>query len=273
MSGASRLEVISRLPAGDAPHPVQLLFVHGAYTGAWCWDEHFLPWFAERGYAAHALSLSGHGESPGRAQLDGISIADYVSDVVEVVAQLQSPLVLIGHSMGGMVVQKYLEQAPASAAVLLCAVPPHGLAASAIGLMFDSPQLLSSLNNIINGAEPTAAILREALFHQPVAPEHLARYVRLCQPESHRALWDMTLFNLPRLQHMTDRPPILVLGAEHDRLIPPSQVHSTAKAYATEADILPDLGHAVMLESGWEAVARRIADWLASTLPRRTESP
>ena len=45
------LEVICRAPAGAA-RPTPLLFVHGAYTAAWCWDENFLPWFAEQGYAA-----------------------------------------------------------------------------------------------------------------------------------------------------------------------------------------------------------------------------
>jgi hypothetical protein len=34
------------------PHPTPLLFVHGAAHGAWCWDEHFLDFFAEKGYIA-----------------------------------------------------------------------------------------------------------------------------------------------------------------------------------------------------------------------------
>jgi alpha-beta hydrolase superfamily lysophospholipase len=63
-----------------------LLFIHGAYTAAWCWEEHFLPFFAEAGYAAYALSLSGHGATPGRKHLDSFSINDYVKDVVTTVA-------------------------------------------------------------------------------------------------------------------------------------------------------------------------------------------
>ena len=77
------LEVLCRMPAGEA-RPTPLLFVHGAYTAAWCWDENFLPWFAEQGYAAYAVSLSGHGASRGRPYLDSFSIADYVADVAEV---------------------------------------------------------------------------------------------------------------------------------------------------------------------------------------------
>jgi pimeloyl-ACP methyl ester carboxylesterase len=44
--------------------PTPLLFVHGAWHGAWCWDEYFLDFFAGRGYRALAVSLRGHGNSP-----------------------------------------------------------------------------------------------------------------------------------------------------------------------------------------------------------------
>ncbi|MCO5098887.1 MAG: lysophospholipase [Rhodocyclaceae bacterium] len=86
--------------------------MHGAYAAAWCWDEHFLSFFAGHGYACHALSFSGHGGSAGRERLDSFGIDHYVQDVARVVAQLPAPPVLIGHSMGGMVAQKYLERRP-----------------------------------------------------------------------------------------------------------------------------------------------------------------
>ena len=62
-----RLEIIARAPAAE-PRPTPLLFVHGAWHGAWCWDEHFLGYCARRGYAAVALSLRGHGGSGGRGR-------------------------------------------------------------------------------------------------------------------------------------------------------------------------------------------------------------
>jgi pimeloyl-ACP methyl ester carboxylesterase len=73
------------VPAGKA-RPTPLLFVHGAYAAAWCWEEHFLQFFADAGYAAYAVSLSGHGGSPGRKQLDSFSILDYARDVASIVA-------------------------------------------------------------------------------------------------------------------------------------------------------------------------------------------
>lgn len=57
------LEVVDKGSCTEA-HPVPLLFVHGAWHAAWCWDVHFLDHFADRGYRALAVSLRGHGGSP-----------------------------------------------------------------------------------------------------------------------------------------------------------------------------------------------------------------
>lgn len=262
---ARRLEVITRRPAGPA-HPTPLLFVHGAFIGAWCWDEHFLPFFAERGFTAHALSLSGHGGSDGRAELDSLKIADYVRDVLQVVNTLDRPPVLIGHSMGGFVVQKVLEHADCPAAALLCAVPPRGLAPAAMGLLMQQPGLLWTLNRVLAGHAPDAASVRDGLFHQPVDEARLDAFLARCQPESLRAIWDMTAFDLPHPQ-LEHRPPMLVLGTAQDRLIPPSEAHSTAAAWGVEAEIFEGFGHALMLEANWPLVAERLADWLLQTLP------
>lgn len=258
------LEVLAHGPQGRPAASPPLLFVHGAYVAAWCWEEHFLPWFAARGHAAYALSLSGHGASRRREHLDSYSIDDYVRDVAEVAAALPEPPVLIGHSMGGLVIQKYLEEHAAPAAVLLASVPPQGLWSSAFGLMFRKPSVLQDLNRMMEGGHPPVEGLRDALFHQPVDQGALLSYYRRSQPESHRAIWDMTLFNLPR-PHLLTGIPMLVLGASHDHLIPPSQVELTAHTYGVKAEIFPEMGHGMMLERDWEAVASRIAGWLRET--------
>ena len=78
-----RLELISR--TDKVIHKAPVLFVHCAWHGAWCW-ENFLPYFARQGYAAHALSLRGHGTSEGRERIRWHSAAnDYVADVTRIV--------------------------------------------------------------------------------------------------------------------------------------------------------------------------------------------
>lgn len=254
------LEVLRHDPQGAA-HPLPLLFVHGAYTAAWCWEEHFLPFFAERGWTSVALSLSGHGGSPGGDHLDALSLDDYVQDVLQVMETFPVPPVLIGHSMGGMVVQKVLEQTEVPAVALVCSVPPQGLLGSALRLAFTKPNLMQDLNRLMGGGHVAMATLNEALFAQPVDDESLKRYFRYMQPESHRAIWDMMMFNLPRVHHM-NRPPMLILGAEYDHLIPPSLVEMTGRSYGERAEILPGLGHGLMLEREWQRPALRLLSWL-----------
>ncbi len=254
-------EVLAHAPKGKKTQPTPLLFIHGAFTAAWCWEEHFLPFFAESGYAAYAVSLSGHGASPGRRHLDSLSINDYVKDVAAVVASLPAPPVLIGHSMGGFVVQKYLEDNEAPGAVLMCAVPPQGLMSAAMGLMFSKPGLMKDLNQLMGGGPVVLDTLREALFAQPVSVDDLNRYYKLSQPESHRAIWDMSMFGLPRVSRVK-RTPLLIQGAEYDHLIPASLVEMTARTYNEEAHIFPGMGHGLMLEHDWKTPARHILAWL-----------
>ena len=56
------LELLRRVPSKPTRRPA-LLFVHGAYVGAWCWDVHFLRHFAARGFPSYALSLRGMGRA------------------------------------------------------------------------------------------------------------------------------------------------------------------------------------------------------------------
>src|SRR6476660_7768020 len=121
-----KLEIISRHPLKSG-HPTPLLFIHGMMHGAWCWDIHFLDYFARHGFAAHAVNLRGHGNSEGRARLRWTRLADYVDDVADVARQLPGRPIVIGHSMGGFVIQKYLEDYAAPGAVLLSPPPPAGL--------------------------------------------------------------------------------------------------------------------------------------------------
>lgn len=51
-----QLEVLTPAEQPVQPRDV-LLFVHGGWHAAWCWQEHVMPYVAQRGYAAHALTL------------------------------------------------------------------------------------------------------------------------------------------------------------------------------------------------------------------------
>lgn len=69
LSDPLSLEVVSRYPS-KGKRCTPLLFVHGAFSAAWIWSEHFLDWFSERGWPVHAVSLRGHGGSEVMNRLD-----------------------------------------------------------------------------------------------------------------------------------------------------------------------------------------------------------
>lgn len=133
-----QLEVMTTEPDSQA-RATPLLFVHGMWHGAWCWAEYLMPYLAEHGYASYVLSLRGHAGSEGHEGLRWHSLADYVADVDQVASQLPAAPVLVGHSMGGMIVQKYLESRQVPAGVLLAAAPPGGLIPSTLRFALRHP--------------------------------------------------------------------------------------------------------------------------------------
>src|SRR5512144_1448271 len=160
-----KLEIISKHPV-ESRYPTPLLFIHGMMHGAWCWDVHFLDYFARQGFAAHAVNLRGHGGSEGRESLRSTRIADYVEDVASVARQLPSPPILIGHSMGGFIIQKYLEDHDAPRAVLLSSPAPGGLLPTILRIARRRPWVFARANLTLS-LRPliaTPQLAREAFF-------------------------------------------------------------------------------------------------------------
>jgi pimeloyl-ACP methyl ester carboxylesterase len=56
--------------------------------------------------------------------------------------------------------------------------------------------------------------------------------------------------------------PMLVLGADEDRIIGPSDVRRTARTYRAEMEIFPGMGHDMMVEPRWQQPAERIQHWI-----------
>ena len=257
------LEVIDKGSATQS-HPVPLLFVHGAQHAAWCWDDHFLDFFADNGYRAIAPSLRGHGGSPVSKPLNKCTIADYADDVRSVAESLPATPVLIGHSMGGFIVQKYLETGEAPAAVLVSSAQPRSFFLTALRLSNKHPWTALktvTTRNYLN-MYPTAARVRDVLFcahtPEPIVEQCFARVGN----ESFRALTlDVPLLNLVRPQRITT--PMLVLEGA-DVAWGPRPARAIARAYHTEVESFPGMGHNMMLEPGWHAVAERIAGWLSA---------
>jgi len=238
-----------------------ILLVHGAWHGPWCWD-YFAARLSERGHDVRTVQLRSHDQRPYRIWH---RVRSYVDDLIRAAAEFPEPPVVVGHSLGGLVVQKYLESNPAPAAVLMASIPPGGtigLTARLIGrhpLVFAKANLLLSLRPFVG----TPALVRELFFTADTPQQTVDACLPHLQDESYPAYLDTMLFALPRPRRVA--APVLVLGAEKDGVFTLGEVRRTGRAYRTEAEIFPGMGHDMMLDVGWQQVADRVDAWVHRT--------
>ncbi len=103
-----------------------LLLVHGAWHGAWCWSR-VEPGLRARGHRVQAIDLPGHGATPASAWRTGLgSYARAVRDAARALCATGSRPILVGHSMGGIVISQAAADEPDLFAGLLyvCAFVP-----------------------------------------------------------------------------------------------------------------------------------------------------
>lgn len=262
----TKLEVITHRPIATT-HLVPLLFVHGAWHGAWCWEPYFLPYFAEQKYIVHALSLRGHGRSLNLKSMRFTGIADYVMDVAQVANQIAHESgvrpVVIGHSMGGYIVQKYLETHTAPAAVLLASLPVIGTLPFTLRMAQRYPLtvLKALLQMRLYPFVESADLVRDHFFSPTIPAEKLTAYHKKLVDEAFRINFEAGLFARPNPKAIHPTP-MLVLAAENDTVFTVPEAQATARAYGTEAVVFPDMAHDMMLEPGWQSVADTIIAWL-----------
>ena len=259
------IEIVEKTCPNGATRPPMVL-VHGAWHGAWCWEGNFLEYFPARGWNTYAISFRGHGRSDGKEQLRWASLEDYVSDLKRLTEKLDRPPILVGHSMGGFVVQKYIEAEKAAGAVLLASAPTCGILGGNLRIIRRHPLIWLTANLLLSPyliiGKP--ALAKEWFFSSTIAPDALKAHFSKLQDESYRASLEMLFPRLPDPQRIT--MPIAVLGAEKDQIFSIQEVQATAHAYGVEAKIFPHLAHNMMSELGWNLVAEWIDYWAVSVV-------
>jgi pimeloyl-ACP methyl ester carboxylesterase len=233
-----------------------ILLVHGAWHGPWCWDD-FAERLAERGHDVRVAQLRGHDHRPGRIWH---RVHHYVEDVEQAAAQFAEPPIVVGHSLGGLVVQKYLEHNRVPGAVLMASIPHRGTLAAVARLGARHPLVLLKVN-LLWSLRPfigTPALVRELFFTPSTAQEVVEDCRARLQDESYPAFID-TIWRLPRSPRI--HVPVLVLAAELDGFFTVAEMRRTARAYRTEAEVFPAMGHDMMLDQGWQNVADRVHEF------------
>ncbi|MBD1847019.1 alpha/beta hydrolase [Cyanobacteria bacterium FACHB-63] len=261
--------VLERI-ARSLTHPAQkenILFIHGAYHAAWCWDVYFLDYFAQAGYCAHALSLRGHGKSEclGFPQ---IGFDDYLDDLDRTLQQLGQNTILVGHSMGGMLVQKYIETHAVPAAVILSSAAPQALRTTGKRLLQWSP--FKTLRMLLTGNPDIvwhdSKVIQNAFFGDDMLPE-LQQYCiqQICSQSEPGKIMLKQLVNL-KFHRPAHRQRVLVIKGKQDQLVSDQGCEMLANIHGSQPVVLDNLPHDLMLSQNWRQAADTILKWLQNPI-------
>jgi pimeloyl-ACP methyl ester carboxylesterase len=251
-----------------------IVMVHGAFCGGWAFDAFRAP-FDAAGCAVICPDLRGHGAGDPPDEVAGVSMADYAADVAALCAGCETPPVLVGHSMGGLVAQLAARRVSLKGLVLLAPSPPWGVAGgtleeavTAFGVQMLGPFAAGAL-------EPDRGLMRRYSLDRMERDEGKAVVARL-RAESARAVretltWWTDPFMTTSLGPGPLDVPSLVIVGERDVVHSPATARAVAERIGAELRVTPDMSHWLPGEPGWERVAAQVLDWIAET-PRSAMS-
>ncbi|MGL5817693.1 MAG: alpha/beta hydrolase [Phycicoccus sp.] len=249
-----------------------VVFVHGMYlTGA-----SFAPWIeraAAAGLTGIAPSWPHHDGEPAalRATVDPalgrLDFGTVVERYRRLIATLPEPPLLVGHSIGGLVVQKLVNEGLARAAVAVSSAPPRGIVSF-------SPHFVRANVPHVNpfaGNRPvvmTSSRFRYTFGNTMTRAESDAMFERYVVPES-RNVPRSTLTGQGAIDFGAPHAPLLFLTGDQDHLTPLDAVRRNARAYRKSGDAVDLVTyegrcHGICNQAGWEEVADRAFAFLRS---------
>ena len=247
-----------------------VLLIHGMYMNAKSWS----PWItfgAERGFHCKAISWPFHeGEpdqlrshqDPALGHLKFGAIVDFYKKHIDT---LKTRPLLIGHSIGGLIVQKLVNDGYASAAVAISSAPPQGIISmDPVFFRSNFPHINPlALNQPI---EMTAKRFHYTFCNTIGRNESDRAFNEYVVPES-RNVPRSTLTKQARIDFKKAHVPLLLLSGDCDHLIPLKLARKNFAAYRHNAgDVefreFSSRSHFICNEPGWEEVAATAFTWL-----------
>ncbi|MCK6521014.1 lysophospholipase [Myxococcota bacterium] len=267
-------------PVVEAPAPVEALFetaapakptvvfIHGLYLNASCWDG-WRAQFEAQGYDTLAPEWPGHEGSPAELRanvpeaLNTLSFEELVAQHRELVAGLDAPI-LIGHSMGGLIVQLLLQEGLGRAGVALHSAPPKGLTSLAPAFFRSNAPVLKP------GSAPILLTPKQFRFgfgNYLDRDEALALYEMSLVPEA-KGVAKGPLTDAAAVDWAKERAPLLIVAGGEDHVIPAGLNERMARHYEaspsrTDLVVMPTRTHGTLTQPGWEQVAADVLSWLA----------
>jgi len=254
-----------------------VVFIHGLWLHATSWD----PWvdlFREAGYAPVAPGWPGDSDTVEETRRDpakvaGKGIDDVVDHYAQIIRGLDAPPVVIGHSFGGLMVQRLLGQDLAAAGVAIDPAPIKGVLKLPPSALKVASIALRRPANRHEAVSLTADEFRYGFGNAVPADESADLYERWAVPSPGKPLFEDAFANFtPRSPAKVNtgnrtRGPLLITGGGRDHTVPLAVSTSTRKLYhkspaITDFQEFPDRGHSLTIDHGWREVAQYVLDWL-----------
>ncbi len=244
-----------------------VIFIHGMFVTPRCWSG-WIDRFNARGILCEAPPWPQHDGTPAElrarhpdAALAKLTLPDVIAHFEAIVKQQPSPPVLVGHSMGGLVVQTLVNRGLATKGVAIDSAPPKGV-------FVLSWSMLRANFPLFFGSQPL--LMSEAqwryAFDNTSSPEAAhASYEAQLVPESKRvgrgALGAAIEWKQPHA-------PLLFVGGGADHIIPHKVNEANVGKYAHDGSRVDykrfdgRTHYSVLAGEGWEEVCDFVGDWI-----------
>jgi pimeloyl-ACP methyl ester carboxylesterase len=249
-----------------------IVFIHGMFQNPKSWEK-WIAYFNEKGYDCIAPAWPLHEGSPtdlrndppaGLGDLHLQTIVDLFERIVT--SQAEKPI-LIGHSVGGLIVQLLTQKGIVDMGVPIDSVAPNAMLAFDWGFMKNS----ALIANPFKGNEPFMMDLESfhSSFCNTMSMEETEKaYNETATHDSRNVLRDC-MGEAGQIDLDLPHAPLLFIGGEEDQIIPYELNKRNAEAYSDEVSItnfkaFPNRGHWICGQSGWEDVADYISEWLTA---------
>ena len=242
-----------------------ILLVHGAWHAAWCWEQ-FAVELNKMGYEVHYFSLPGHGGSSlNKKNLNAYALNDYVRFLSDRIDEIKPTPIVIGHSMGGALLQIYLQKNVLPGAILMASIPKQGTLPLIARIAIRFPLALLKAMLTYNSAAIVSTPERaRALFFSPGNPIDYTATQRLLGPESMKILFPLMYWGT--FKKIKPGTPVYVIAGERDMVTSVSEQRALAKSLAAELTVFDGQAHCLMLEPNFKLVVTSIDRWIRNTV-------